>query len=113
MNADHATADAERSAAPPTLSPDDVLSPCAGPIGEGDTDTGASAGDQPVEYLPKLIAWEVTRSCNLSCRHCRASAEKGPYPGELTLDRGQGAARRHRVVQQPGAHHDRGRPADA
>ncbi|MCD6535234.1 MAG: heme b synthase [Deltaproteobacteria bacterium] len=31
----------------------------------------------------RLIAWETTRSCNLSCIHCRASAEKGPYPGEL------------------------------
>ncbi len=41
--------------------------------------------DPPV-YLPKLVAWEVTRSCNLSCVHCRASAEKGPYPGELDLD---------------------------
>ncbi|MBW1802221.1 MAG: heme b synthase [Deltaproteobacteria bacterium] len=29
------------------------------------------------------MAWEVTRRCNLSCVHCRASAEKGPYPGEL------------------------------
>ena len=32
---------------------------------------------------PRLVAWEVTRSCNLSCVHCRASAEKGPYEGEL------------------------------
>ncbi len=40
----------------------------------------------PLVYLPKLVAWEVTRSCNLSCVHCRASAEKGPYPGELDLD---------------------------
>jgi AdoMet-dependent heme synthase len=32
---------------------------------------------------PRLVAWEVTRSCNLNCVHCRASAEKGPYPGEL------------------------------
>jgi len=31
----------------------------------------------------RLVAWEVTRSCNLSCVHCRASAERGPYPGEL------------------------------
>ena len=36
------------------------------------------------ERLPRLIAWEVTRSCNLSCVHCRAAAEHGPYPGELT-----------------------------
>jgi len=32
---------------------------------------------------PRLVAWEVTRSCNLNCLHCRASSEKGPYPGEL------------------------------
>ncbi len=31
----------------------------------------------------RMIAWEVTRSCNLACAHCRASAERGPYPGEL------------------------------
>ena len=34
----------------------------------------------------RLVAWEITRSCNLSCIHCRASAEKGPYPNELTTD---------------------------
>lgn len=32
----------------------------------------------------RMIAWELTRSCNLSCRHCRASSKYGPYPGELT-----------------------------
>ncbi|MEA2108651.1 MAG: heme b synthase [Pseudomonadota bacterium] len=32
----------------------------------------------------RLIAWETTRSCNLSCIHCRAAAEKGPYEGELS-----------------------------
>ncbi len=31
----------------------------------------------------KLIAWELTRSCNLSCSHCRASSKHGPYPDEL------------------------------
>ncbi|MBW1645738.1 MAG: heme b synthase [Deltaproteobacteria bacterium] len=31
----------------------------------------------------RMIAWETTRSCNLSCIHCRAAAEKGPYQGEL------------------------------
>jgi heme b synthase len=34
----------------------------------------------------RMIAWEVTRSCNLSCLHCRAAAERGPYEGELTTD---------------------------
>ena len=32
----------------------------------------------------RMIAWEITRSCNLSCLHCRAAAERGPYEGELT-----------------------------
>ncbi len=50
---------------------------------------GEAAAMSMGECLPKLIAWEVTRSCNLSCRHCRASAEKGPYPGELTLEQGK------------------------
>lgn len=31
----------------------------------------------------KLVAWEVTRSCNLACKHCRAEAHKEPYPGEF------------------------------
>jgi len=38
-------------------------------------------GPQP----PRLIAWEVTRSCPLNCKHCRASARQGDYSGELTL----------------------------
>lgn len=34
--------------------------------------------------LCRLIAWEVTRSCNLACKHCRAEAHPEPYPGELS-----------------------------
>lgn len=34
----------------------------------------------------RLIAWEVTRSCNLACRHCRAEAHPEPYEGELSTD---------------------------
>ncbi|RLC33774.1 MAG: heme b synthase, partial [Deltaproteobacteria bacterium] len=34
----------------------------------------------------RLVAWETTRNCNLSCRHCRASATMGPYSGELDTD---------------------------
>lgn len=33
---------------------------------------------------PRLIAWETTRTCNLSCVHCRATAIDKPYPDELT-----------------------------
>jgi AdoMet-dependent heme synthase len=39
---------------------------------------------QLADSPPRVIAWEVTRSCNLSCAHCRASAVRGPYEGELS-----------------------------
>ena len=31
----------------------------------------------------RLVAWETTRRCNLSCKHCRAAAEDRPYENEL------------------------------
>ncbi|MBF0119879.1 MAG: radical SAM protein [Desulfobacterales bacterium] len=34
----------------------------------------------------RLVAWEITRNCNLSCIHCRASATNGPYDGELSTE---------------------------
>ena len=37
----------------------------------------------PHIHQPRLVAWEITRSCNLNCVHCRAASERGPYPGEL------------------------------
>ena len=40
-------------------------------------------------FLPRLIAWEVTRSCPLACKHCRAAARNQPYEGELTADEGR------------------------
>jgi heme b synthase len=33
------------------------------------------------------VAWEVTRRCNLNCLHCRAASGRGPYPGELGLEK--------------------------
>lgn len=37
----------------------------------------------------RMVAWEVTRSCNLACVHCRASSVCGPYAEELTTDQGR------------------------
>jgi heme b synthase len=34
----------------------------------------------------RLVAWETTRRCNLSCKHCRASAEDHEYEGELSTN---------------------------
>ncbi len=32
----------------------------------------------------QLVAWEITRSCNLFCAHCRGSSSSASYSGELT-----------------------------
>lgn len=34
----------------------------------------------------RLVAWELTRSCVLSCRHCRASALNKSYANELSTN---------------------------
>ena len=38
---------------------------------------------------PRLVAWELTRRCNLHCGHCRANAESGAFADELSLDEGK------------------------
>jgi heme b synthase len=42
-------------------------------------------GAQPKAEL-RLVAWEVTRSCNLHCVHCRAASQDRPYEGELNTE---------------------------
>lgn len=42
------------------------------------------ASGMPQAPACRIIAWEVTRSCNLACRHCRAEAHPEPYEGELS-----------------------------
>ena len=38
-----------------------------------------------VQNTLRMVAWELTRNCNLNCVHCRAAASKGPHEGELAL----------------------------
>ena len=58
----------------------------------------AHPGGHPGGHSPKsednvtplrLLAWETTRRCNLSCVHCRAGAADHEYPGELTTAQGE------------------------
>jgi heme b synthase len=49
----------------------------------------------------RLVAWEVTRSCNLNCVHCRAGAERVPYPGELTTEKCLEILRQISEVEKP------------
>ncbi len=39
-----------------------------------------------IEPRLQLVAWEVTRKCNLRCAHCRASSENTDYEEELSLE---------------------------
>ncbi|HUT53622.1 MAG TPA: radical SAM protein [bacterium] len=50
------------------------MHPGPGHKGEGDA------------FLPRVLAWELTRRCNLNCIHCRAVASMEAPEGELTLD---------------------------
>lgn len=43
----------------------------------------------PFERAPHLIFWEVTKSCPLTCKHCRASSIEKPLPDELTTAEGK------------------------
>lgn len=36
------------------------------------------------DFLPRIVALELTASCNLKCAHCRASAKQKRDPNELT-----------------------------
>jgi heme b synthase len=53
--------------------------------------TGELTGEHPGKkenIVPKLrmVAWEITRSCNLFCAHCRSSSTSGPYEDELPTE---------------------------
>ena len=43
-------------------------------------------GSTDTRHIPRLIAWEVTRSCMLACKHCRAAAQAKSYPDELRTE---------------------------
>ncbi len=40
------------------------------------------------EKAPFLVIWEMTRACDLACRHCRASAQPNRHPLELSTEEG-------------------------
>ena len=42
--------------------------------------------DKEEKYIPKWIAWETTRRCNLSCVHCRCSSDMDSASGDFTTE---------------------------
>lgn len=45
---------------------------------------------QRFDHRPLLVFWETTRACALSCSHCRADAQPGPAPDDLSTDEALG-----------------------
>lgn len=56
---------------------------------------------KPFDSVIRLVAWEVTRRCNLSCVHCRACAEDVFYENELSHDEGINLLNQIREVGSP------------
>lgn len=60
-------------------------------VHRGGTCLAPTAG-VPQPYIhdqrPLRVYWEITRACDLACRHCRASAVPDRDPGELSTDEG-------------------------
>ena len=40
-----------------------------------------------MDFVPKWIAWEVTRRCNFSCVHCRSASTMNSFDTAFTLDK--------------------------
>ncbi len=68
--------------------PDLVISDLRLPDGDGfQLVRAAREAPRPLprfDRAPRSVYWEVTRACDLACRHCRAVAAPDPYSAELT-----------------------------
>jgi len=42
------------------------------------------------DETPFLAIWEVTQSCDLACKHCRAAAQPIAHPDQLSTEEGKG-----------------------
>jgi AdoMet-dependent heme synthase len=65
--------------------------------------TQAMGGMPRLDYkqTPFLIIWETTQSCDLACRHCRASAQPDADPRELSTLEGESLLRQAGAMGVP------------
>jgi len=58
------------------------------PLGTTETRRTMHAHSAPRDFSksPMNVYWEMTQSCALACRHCRAEAISTPHPMELNYD---------------------------
>jgi radical SAM protein len=45
--------------------------------------------DLDTDERPFVLIWELTRACELACKHCRAEADPARHPDELTTAEGK------------------------
>jgi heme b synthase len=64
-----------------------ILGPMKDTLVCGDDRGEHAQASRILPHTLRMVAWEVTRSCNLACGHCRASAVRGPYEGELDAEK--------------------------
>jgi MoaA/NifB/PqqE/SkfB family radical SAM enzyme len=57
-----------------------------------------------LDRAPRRVYWEVTRACDLACRHCRAEATSDPDPRELTSAEGLWLLDRLAACEPPAPH---------
>lgn len=53
---------------------------------------------------PVLVYWEMTRACDLACRHCRAEAIPKRHPLELSTEEGKRLLKELRAFGDPPPH---------
>ncbi|MDA8345898.1 MAG: TIGR04053 family radical SAM/SPASM domain-containing protein [Thermaerobacter sp.] len=63
--------------------------------------TSAEGHISPFGRRPMLVFWETTKACLLACRHCRATAQREPLPGELDTAEGEALLREIRAFDAP------------
>ena len=53
------------------------------------------------DETPFLAIWEVTQSCDLACKHCRAAAQPIAHPEQLSTEEGKGLIDQIAAMQVP------------
>ena len=62
---------------------------CAAASSTGELAVGRPDARHQFDDRPLLVFWETTEACDLACFHCRACAQPGPGPDELSTAEGR------------------------
>ena len=68
------------------------------------TESQEEIGERTFSEAPLLIYWELTRACDLACKHCRADAVDWRDPRELSLSEAKVLIRQLRSFGEPAPH---------